>query len=136
MNQFQRHQDARKLSKVIRIIAALFGPLETVELSSELQEYIQGANTIVGAHTASSGPPHSLLIEGNQAEYYASFNSYIVNMIRSSRKGIPISLSALFLAVCKRLKLPGVEASAAPGHFLVRVEVFLPPFLWILPKYP
>lgn len=57
---------------------------------------------------------------GNREEYYDPDNSYL-NRVIDSRQGIPISLSALYVFVGKRLELP-VAGVGMPGHFLVKLE--------------
>ena len=55
--------------------------------------------------------------EGNEADYYDHRNSLLDNVI-TSRKGIPISLSVLFAAVCARVGVP-LDMIGLPGHFLL-----------------
>jgi regulator of sirC expression with transglutaminase-like and TPR domain len=57
---------------------------------------------------------------GNREEYYDPNNSYL-NRVIDTRQGIPISLSALYIFVGKRLGLPLVGVGM-PGHFLVKLE--------------
>lgn len=57
---------------------------------------------------------------GNRDEYYDPDNSFL-NRVIDSRQGIPISLSALYVFVGKRLGLP-VAGVGMPGHFLVKLE--------------
>jgi len=57
---------------------------------------------------------------GNTHEYYDVDNSYL-NRVLERKKGIPISLSAVYLLVGKRLELP-VYGVGMPGHFLVKYE--------------
>jgi len=57
---------------------------------------------------------------GNREEYYEPDNSYI-NRVIDTRQGIPISLSALYVFVGKRLGLP-LAGVGMPGHFLVKLE--------------
>ena len=57
---------------------------------------------------------------GNREEYYEPDNSF-VNRVIETRQGIPISLSALYVFVGQRLKLP-VVGVGMPGHFLVKLE--------------
>ncbi|MEX0829884.1 MAG: transglutaminase-like domain-containing protein [Nitrospirales bacterium] len=57
---------------------------------------------------------------GNREEYYDPDNSYL-NRVMDTRQGIPISLSALYVFVGKRLRLP-VVGVGMPGHFLVKLE--------------
>jgi len=57
---------------------------------------------------------------GNTRQYYDVENSYL-NKVLERRMGIPISLSAVYLLVGKRLGLP-VFGVGMPGHFLVKYE--------------
>lgn len=54
---------------------------------------------------------------GNEARYYDPDNSYL-NRVIESRRGIPVSLSVLYLLLAGRLRLP-VYGVGTPGHFLV-----------------
>lgn len=56
---------------------------------------------------------------GNGDDYYDPRNSYL-NDVLERRAGIPISLSVLVLAVCRRAGIVA-EGVGFPGHFLVRV---------------
>ena len=58
--------------------------------------------------------------KGNTKNYYELENSYL-NRVIERRTGIPISLSAVYLLVGKRLGLP-VYGIGMPGHFLVKYE--------------
>jgi regulator of sirC expression with transglutaminase-like and TPR domain len=58
--------------------------------------------------------------KGNTKNYYELENSYL-NRVIDRRTGIPISLSAVYLLVGKRLGLP-VYGIGMPGHFLVKYE--------------
>jgi regulator of sirC expression with transglutaminase-like and TPR domain len=55
---------------------------------------------------------------GNREEYYDPRNSFL-NDVLDRRVGIPISLSAVYLEVGRRIGLP-LAGVAFPGHFLVR----------------
>lgn len=57
---------------------------------------------------------------GNTKNYYDAENSYL-NRVLDRRTGIPISLSAIYLLVGRRLGLP-VFGIGMPGHFLVKYE--------------
>lgn len=59
----------------------------------------------------------SLGFSGNEANYYDPDNSYLCRVI-DTRRGIPVSLSTLYLLVAKRLKL-AVCGIGTPGHFLL-----------------
>jgi regulator of sirC expression with transglutaminase-like and TPR domain len=68
---------------------------------------------------------------GNSEDYYSSENSYL-NRVLDRRLGIPISLSALFLLVARRLSVP-MHGVGLPRHFVLKFrgrsgEVFVDPF--------
>lgn len=54
-------------------------------------------------------------------DYYDPRNSYL-NEVMERRRGIPITLSILYIEVGRRLGLP-VDGVAFPGHFLVKCDV-------------
>jgi regulator of sirC expression with transglutaminase-like and TPR domain len=56
--------------------------------------------------------------QGNKADYYSPGNSCL-NEVLSSRTGIPISLSVVYLEIARRLARP-VYGIGFPGHFLVQ----------------
>jgi regulator of sirC expression with transglutaminase-like and TPR domain len=58
--------------------------------------------------------------QGNRSEYYDPKNSFLNDVI-TRKKGIPISLSVIYMEVARRvgLSLAGV---GFPGHFLVKYE--------------
>lgn len=56
--------------------------------------------------------------EGNQADYYDPRNS-MLHQVLERRKGIPITLSIVYMEVGRRAGLR-VEGVGLPGHFIVR----------------
>lgn len=62
---------------------------------------------------------------GNQEHYYDPDNSFM-HLVLERRQGIPITLSALYVFVGKRVGLP-VVGVGMPGHFVVRIEGVTPP---------
>jgi len=58
---------------------------------------------------------------GNADDYYDPRNSYL-NEVIDRRKGIPITLSVLYLEIGRRIELP-LEGVSFPGHFLVRLPM-------------
>ncbi|XP_045132734.1 F-box only protein 21-like isoform X3 [Portunus trituberculatus] len=58
---------------------------------------------------------------GNSDDYYSLKNS-LINEVLSSRKGIPITLSIVYMAVCHRLGIR-LEPVNFPSHFLVRWKI-------------
>jgi regulator of sirC expression with transglutaminase-like and TPR domain len=55
---------------------------------------------------------------GNKEEYFDPRNSYL-NEVIDRRRGIPITLSIVYMEVARRLGFP-LEGVGFPGHFLVR----------------
>ena len=69
--------------------------------------------------------------QGNRTEYYDPRNSFLNDVI-DRRRGIPITLSIIYLELGWRLDLP-LHGVNFPGHFLVRyageaVQLLLDPF--------
>ncbi len=54
---------------------------------------------------------------GNEANYYDPDNSCLTRVI-DTRRGIPVTLSVLFLLTAKRLRIPAYGVGT-PGHFLL-----------------
>src|SRR5437762_14026311 len=68
---------------------------------------------------------------GNADDYYDPRNSFF-NDVLDRRLGIPITLSALYMEVARRLNFP-IAGVGMPGHVIVkywdrRVEFFLAPY--------
>jgi regulator of sirC expression with transglutaminase-like and TPR domain len=58
---------------------------------------------------------------GNVDNYYDPRNSYL-NEVIDRRRGIPITLSVLYMEIGRRIELP-LEGVSFPGHFLVRLPL-------------
>lgn len=56
---------------------------------------------------------------GNDGDYYDPKNSFL-NEVIDRRRGIPISLSIIYIEVGRKIGLP-LEGVSFPGHFLVRL---------------
>jgi len=74
---------------------------------------------------------HEMGFRGNAGEYYDPRNSYF-NQVLERRLGIPISLSAVTMAVGQRAGLT-IAGIGLPGHFIVKAsngehEILLDPF--------
>lgn len=104
-----------------------------------LDEFARRANCridrVVGGRQVADGLNRYLFEEegfrGNRDDYYNPVNSFL-NDVLDHREGIPITLSILYLAVGRRLRLP-LSGVNFPGHFLVRYEgegelFFIDPF--------
>jgi regulator of sirC expression with transglutaminase-like and TPR domain len=57
--------------------------------------------------------------QGNNGDYYNPSNSFLNDVIET-RRGIPITLSVLYMGVAKRVGLD-IHGTAFPGHFVLRV---------------
>ncbi len=69
--------------------------------------------------------------EGNSADYYHPDNSCL-NRVLETRRGIPITLSVVYIEIARRLAMP-VHGVGLPGHFIVlyddgRLRVHIDPF--------
>lgn len=60
----------------------------------------------------------SLGFQGNSQDYYDPCNSFLNNVLER-RKGIPITLSLVYLEIAHRIDFPMVGIGM-PGHFLIR----------------
>lgn len=74
---------------------------------------------------------HDMGFRGNQRDYYDPRNSYF-NQVLERRTGIPISLSAVVMAVGQRAGLH-IVGVGLPGHFIIkavdpRQEIIIDPF--------
>jgi regulator of sirC expression with transglutaminase-like and TPR domain len=72
-----------------------------------------------------------LKFQGNTQDYYDPNNSFL-NKVIERKKGIPITLSVLYLEIAKRIDFPMIGVGM-PGHFLIRPEfedvgIFVDPF--------
>jgi regulator of sirC expression with transglutaminase-like and TPR domain len=112
----------------------------------ELSPYLELLDEIAGAvnltRTAAEPPLQTIkqinvvLFEeygfhGNSDDYYDPRNSFF-NDVLDRRTGIPITLSAVYMEVAKRIEFP-ISGVGMPGHFLVkyldrREEVFIDPY--------
>lgn len=63
---------------------------------------------------------HELGFKGNTQDYYDPDNSFL-HQVLDRRKGIPISLSVLYLLVGQRLNVP-IVGIGLPGHFIVGLQ--------------
>jgi regulator of sirC expression with transglutaminase-like and TPR domain len=58
---------------------------------------------------------------GNAKDYYDPRNSYL-NEVIDRRRGIPITLSVLYIEIGRRIGLP-LDGVSFPGHFMVRLPM-------------
>jgi regulator of sirC expression with transglutaminase-like and TPR domain len=69
----------------------------------------------------------TLGFRGNEEDYYDPRNSYLNDVIDRQR-GIPITLSVIFMALSRRIGL-AAEGIGFPGHFIVQVGGAQGPFV-------
>lgn len=120
------------------LIARTHDPdLDTSSVSYRLDRLAEGVDDLllVRSDERVAAALRSVLAEGhglsgNQADYHDPQNSF-VDRVLERKLGIPISLSVVYLLVCRRLELE-VEGIGMPGHFLLSIgrtgDSFLDPF--------
>lgn len=79
--------------------------------TASAEDYVAAANQYLFA---------DLAFRGNQEDYYNPHNSCL-NDVLLTRKGIPITLSLVYMEVARRLGRP-VVGVGLPGHFLVQYQ--------------
>lgn len=99
-------------------------------MAHDLRDYLRG-NLAVQLHGLCRYLFHELGFHGNINDYYDPLNSYL-NVVLERRTGIPISLSALVMAVGTRASMR-IQGVGLPGHFIVKAstdteEILFDPF--------
>ncbi len=87
------------------------------KLSDEFSTTIRKQDSLTLAHFLFTKKQ----LKGTEADYYNPLNSNLVYVIEQ-KKGIPISLAAIYILVAARLGFD-VEGINLPGHFLARASV-------------
>jgi regulator of sirC expression with transglutaminase-like and TPR domain len=90
------------------------------EMADGARSHLDGSSGVAGAAALCSYFCTELGFRGNREEYFDENNSYIT-WVLDHRRGIPVSLSTVFLLLGRRLGLP-VFGVNMPGHFLVKFE--------------
>jgi len=102
------------------------------EIAAIVQAELRGGDSPVETIHKINGVLFDVLgFRGNTENYYDPRNSYF-NDVLERRVGIPITLSAVYLEVARRLRFK-ISGVGMPGHFLVKYadpthELFLDPF--------
>ncbi len=105
---------------------------ELLQMENHLRKRLEGLSGARAILTEMVEYLHSdLRFDGDRENYYAARNSFI-NCVLERRRGIPISLCALYLILARRLGLP-LHGVGMPGHFIVKYQtaeepIFLDPF--------
>lgn len=89
------------------------------------------AGTLIRAQSLADYLFQELSFQGDVETYADPRNSYL-NEVLERRKGIPITLSVVYLAIAKRIDLPA-QGVGLPGHFIVSIQgendpLYLDPF--------
>ena len=122
------------------LLASFSHPLEDMEIKkgellrmeNHLRERLEGMSAADAIVAEVVEYLHGdLQFDGARDNYYDAQNSFM-NRVLDRRRGIPISLSALYLILAKRLGLP-FHGVGMPGHFIVKYQgdeepIFLDPF--------
>jgi len=121
-----RPEESVNLARAALLVAAEEEPrrVDVARCLARLDELGEQARTrIVRAGGDAVGALNQFLFEeqgfaGNEANYYDPRNS-LLNHVLSTRRGIPITLSIVYMEVARRAGL-GAEGVGLPGHFVVR----------------
>lgn len=111
---------------VARLVA--YPDLDIASYLHKVNDLAQDARDSIGMSSASNSKAKELAeflyytqnIRGNVDTYTDPRNSFL-NEVIDRKKGIPITLSILYVAIAKRLGLKA-EGVALPGHFIVGVD--------------
>jgi regulator of sirC expression with transglutaminase-like and TPR domain len=103
---------------------------ELTAMAREARRYLRG-DLPARVHGLCRYLFHDMGFRGNKKEYYDPLNSYL-NQVLERRMGIPITLSAVTMAVGARAGLE-IYGVGLPGHFVVKAveggdEVVFDPF--------
>jgi regulator of sirC expression with transglutaminase-like and TPR domain len=138
LGELVRREDARLEHAAIFIARDAHPQLIASQLVESLDELAEGFELKgpdeVDAHAQAAALCHHLGMRhgfaGNRKDYYDAENSYLDSVL-SRRRGIPITLAVVYVAVAERAGIP-IAPVAFPGHFLARVGgdkgVLLDPF--------
>ena len=99
---------------------------------SSFSRLVEDAGEYLEEHALEAGPREQVEalrdflfkengFHGSRTEYYHHSNSYVTHVL-DDREGLPITLSALFVEMARRLEIPGVFGAPLPGKFMVGVE--------------
>jgi regulator of sirC expression with transglutaminase-like and TPR domain len=105
-------QETNPALDVEAYIAALDAMAEAVRERLPLEEYPLRTIKVLNHYLF-----EDLGFRGNQANYYDARNSFLHAVI-DRRRGIPLTLSLVYLAIAQRIAFPMVGVGM-PGHFLI-----------------
>lgn len=120
-------EDASALERCCILLArSRYPSLESSTIPAALDAMADDLETRIQSMTSSLARAKALSrflagelgFQGNQRNYFDPENSYL-NRVLERRTGIPITLSAIYLLVGRRLGLP-IHGIGLPGHFILR----------------
>lgn len=124
------------LDRMALLIAAEHQPKTTLNIDTYLGQLDQLSNELLERYDAPSSTHlvrfvhEDLRFIGNSQHYHLVDNSYL-NRVLDLRRGIPITLALVYLAIAERIGL-SAEGVNFPGHFLIRFtaepELLIDPF--------
>lgn len=137
---FSAPDHAVELSRAALILARLEYP--ELDLTAQLEQ-IESFAGEAGRRIPENYEPSTIIarlndylfrelgFRGNEADYYDPRNSFLNDVIER-RKGIPITLSVIYLEITRKLGLP-FYGVGLPGHFLLKYDdnrrvIFIDPF--------
>jgi regulator of sirC expression with transglutaminase-like and TPR domain len=139
-------EDAISSGEIDVPLAALCFAREIAYPRLDIERHLGRLDTLANAAWRIISPEHSVAeqaealadflfiqerLRGNAQDYNDPRNSYL-NEVLERRLGIPISLSAVYIAVAVRLGLPA-QGIGLPGHFIVSLpasggDIYIDPF--------
>ena len=138
INQVGWHNFAQELNKENKNIdlakaSLYYAQVEYPDLKNQIYlDYLDSIATEIDANIIKDRYPLQIIkaindylfeqlnFRGNNQDYYNPENSYI-NKVIDRKKGIPITLSVIYLEIAKRLSFPMVGIGM-PGHFIIRPD--------------
>lgn len=122
---FNSHEDCQKLEKALLILSDFLSEEDDDEslkimLDRLAYDFVQSAVSR-DAKSLARFLFKKIGLQGNIKDYYNPQNSNLKFVIQQ-KKGIPISLTSIYMLVGYRLGIR-IEGCLFPGHFLARVEI-------------
>jgi len=116
--------DYEKLESALSILAGFLSGNESVSGLKPLLDQLAARYN----EDVKSSDPRALAkflfmdkaLKGNKSDYYNPQNSNLIYVI-NERRGIPISLTSVYMLVGHRLNM-SIEGCQFPGHFLARID--------------
>jgi len=135
-----KYKDDVDLEEGALLIAKFGYPRDDMRIYSDLlnlyaTEFQSRLDSTAAPEEIATDIAHFFTVEkgycGNGADYYDADNHFI-QKVMETKKGVPITLSVIYMLVLRRLNFP-VFGIGMPGHFIVRYDfgsksIFADPF--------